>query len=133
MSAAIGSAQPELIEAMKLVRESFERTVAAMAPGATMRDLIAAARLTALGGRLKVELGLHGRGTGDDGPLLVASRRETADVLDLELAEGVCVAVKPSAALDGIGDYCRWGDAVAVTARGAVRLGTRPAELPILV
>lgn len=132
MSAAIGSAQPELIEAMKLLRESFERTVARMAPGATMREIIAAARLTGLGGRLKVELGLHGRGTGDDGPLLVASRREAADVLDLKLAEGVCVAVKPSAALDGVGDYCRWGDAVAVTAHGAVRLGTRPAELPIL-
>jgi len=132
MTAAIGSAHPELVEAMKWTRESFERTLARMAPGVTMRELIEAARLAALDGRLKVELGLHGRGTGDDGPLLVASRRETDDVLDLPLAEGCCVAVKPSAALDGIGDYCRWGDAVAVTARGAERLGTRPAELPIL-
>jgi hypothetical protein len=117
---------------MKWTGESFERTVAKMAPGVTMRELIAAARIHALGGRLKLELGLHGRGTGDDGPLLVASRRETDDVLDVPLAEGCCVAVKPSAALDGVGDYCRWGDGVVVTDRGAERLGTRPAELPVL-
>jgi hypothetical protein len=103
-----------------------------MAPGVTMRELISVARVDALDGRLKLELGAHGRGTGDDGPLLVASRREPEEVLDLPLAEGVCIAIKPSAALDGIADYCRWGDAVAVTARGAERLGTRPAELPIL-
>jgi Xaa-Pro aminopeptidase len=132
MTAAIGAAQPEMIEAMKLTAESFERVVARMAPGVTMRELIAAGRVAGLGGRLKVELGLHGRGTGDDGPLLVASRRETEDVLDLALAEGCCVAVKPSAALDGIGDYCRWGDSVAVTAKGAERLGTRPVDLPVL-
>ncbi|HXQ51432.1 MAG TPA: M24 family metallopeptidase [Stellaceae bacterium] len=129
MTAAIGTAQPELVEAMKLVSDSFDRVVARMKPGVTMRALIEAARLGGLGGRIKVELGLHGRGTGDDGPLLVASRREPPEVLDIPLAEGCCLAVKPSAALDGIGDYGRWGDGVVVTATGAERLGTRPKGL----
>jgi Xaa-Pro aminopeptidase len=133
MTAAIGAAQPELVDATKLVCESFDRVVARMKPGVTMRELIEAARLTGLGGRFKVELGLHGRGTGDDGPLLVASRREPREVLDLPLAEGCCVAVKPSAALDGVGDYSRWGDGVVVTATGAERLGTRAKELLIQV
>jgi Xaa-Pro dipeptidase len=131
MTAAIGAAQPELVEAMTLTCESFDRVVARMKPGVTMRELIAAARLTGRGGRLVVELGLHGRGTGDDGPLLAASRREPEDVLEIPLAEGCCLAVKPSAALDGIGDYGRWGDGVVVTATGAERLGTRAKGLLI--
>ena len=102
---------------MKLTGESFNRVVDRMKPGVTMRELIEAARLTGLDGRIAVELGFHGRGTGDDGPLLVASRRESEDVvLALPLAEGCCLAVKPSASLDGIGDYGRWGDGVVVTA-----------------
>lgn len=132
MTAAIGTVQPELVEAMKLTCESFDRVVARMKPGVTMRELIAAARLGGLGGRLAVELGLHGRGTGDDGPLLVASRRESEDVLQLPLAEGCCLAVKPSAALDGVGDYGRWGDGVVVTASGAERLGIRAMGLLVL-
>ncbi|HEX5326064.1 MAG TPA: hypothetical protein VFW75_05310, partial [Acetobacteraceae bacterium] len=71
-------------------------------------------------------------GTGDDGPLLVARRAEADDVLDLVIEEDCVFVIKPSAALDGEGDYARWGDTVAVTKSGAKRLGTRPQEMRVL-
>ena len=44
-------------------------------------------------------LGAHGRGLGDDGPLIV--ERVSAQEAELELLEGVCLAVKPSVTLEG--------------------------------
>jgi len=131
-TAAIGSARPELHDAIKLTFEAFDRVLDRLKPGVTVRELIAAARVTGLGKRLETGLGGHGRGTGDDGPLLVARRQESAAVLDIVIEEDCSFAIKPSAALDGEGDYARWGDTVVVTKSGAKRLGTRPKELRIL-
>jgi len=131
-TAAIGSAKPELHDAMKLAFEAFDRVMDRLRPGVTVRELIAAARVTGMGGRLVTGLGGHGRGTGDDGPLLVARRQEQADVLDIAIEEDCSFVIKPSASLDGSDDYARWGDTVVVTAAGAKRLGTRPQEMRIL-
>ena len=94
--------------------------------------VFAAATFTAMNGRATTGLGGHGRGTGDDGPLLVAGRREPEEVLNLVIEEGCSFAIKPSVTLDGVGDSARWGDTVAVTAKGAERLGTRPQEFRVL-
>jgi Xaa-Pro dipeptidase len=131
-TAALGSAKPELNDAMKLAFEAFDRVMEKLRPGVTVRELIAAARVTGLGGRLETSLGGHGRGTGDDGPLLVARRAEAEEVLNLVIEEDCSFVIKPSAALDGEGDYARWGDTVVVTKTGAKRLGTRPQEMRIL-
>ncbi|MGH7090830.1 MAG: M24 family metallopeptidase, partial [Stellaceae bacterium] len=131
-TAALGEAKPELKDAMRLAFDAFDRVMETLRPGATVRDLIAAARVTGLNGRAETGLGGHGRGTGDDGPLLVARRAETDDVLDLAIEEDCVFAIKPSAALDGEGDYARWGDTVVVTGSGAKRLGTRPQEMRVL-
>jgi hypothetical protein len=98
-----------------------------------VRELIDVATFTAMNGRAKTGLGGHGRGTGDDGPLLVAGRPEAKEVLDLVIEDGCSFVIKPSVILDGIGDFARWGETVAVTAKGAERLGTRPQEMRILV
>jgi len=129
----MGRAQPELQDAIKLVFEAFDRVTAKLKPGVTVRELIDAATFTGLNGRARTGLGGHGRGTGDDGPLLVAGRPESKEVLDLVIEEGCSFAIKPSVALDGVGDFARWGDTVAVTKTGSERLGTRPQELRILV
>lgn len=129
----IGTAKPELHDAIKLVFEAFDRVMAKLKPGVTVRELIDAAAFTGLNGRARTALGGHGRGTGDDGPLLVAGRPEGKEVLDLVIDEGTSFAIKPSVTVDGIGDYARWGDTVVVTHSGAERLGTRPQELRILV
>jgi Xaa-Pro aminopeptidase len=131
-TAAIGSAKPELHDAAKLAFEAFDRVMDRLRPGVTVRELIAAARVTGMGGRLVTGLGGHGRGTGDDGPLLVARRQEQADVLDIAIEEDCSFVIKPSASLDGSDDYARWGDTVVVTSSGAKRLGTRPQEMRIL-
>ena len=54
------------------------------------------------------------------------------EVLDIALEEDCSFVIKPSAALDGEGDYARWGDTMVVTKTGAKRLGTRPQEMRIL-
>jgi Xaa-Pro aminopeptidase len=128
-----GRAPPELRAAMALVVAAFDNVMAVLKPGARMRDLIAAGTLRGLGGRAETGLGLHGRGTGDDGPLLVAGRPELAEILNLVVEEGCAFCVKPSVTLDGKPDYCKWGDSVVVTATGAVRLGRRPPALIELI
>ena len=129
----IGSATQDLQDAIKLAFEAYNRVMAKLKPGVTVRELIDAATFTAMNGRAKTGLGGHGRGTGDDGPLLVAGRPEAKEVLDLVIEEGCSFVIKPSVILDGTGDFARWGETVAVTAKGAERLGTRPQEMRILV
>jgi Xaa-Pro dipeptidase len=125
----IGEPVPDMSEGMKLTIEAFERVRAKMAPGVRIADLIAAASLKSRDGRIETGLGFHGRGTGNDGPLLVAFRPEPQDVLDIVVEEDCSFIIKPSARVDGVEDYSRWGDSVVVTARGAERLGTRIPEL----
>ncbi|HKT18585.1 MAG TPA: M24 family metallopeptidase [Stellaceae bacterium] len=125
----IAEPTPEMIEGMKLTIEAFERVRAKMAPGARIADLIAAASLKSRDGRIETGLGFHGRGTGNDGPLLVAFRPEPQQVLDIVIEEDCAFIIKPSARVDGVEDYSRWGDSVVVTARGAERLGTRKPAL----
>jgi len=128
----IGSATQDLQDAIKLAFEAYNRVMAKLKPGVTVRELIDAATFTAMSGRAKTGLGGHGRGTGDDGPLLVAGRPEPDEVLNLVIEEGCSFVIKPSVILDGIGDFARWGETVAVTETGAKRLGTRPQEMRIL-
>ncbi len=127
-TAIMGPAPQDLKDAFKLNVEAFERTKEKMKPGVTMRELIAAATISGMNGRAKTGLGLHGRGTGDDGPLLVAARPEPDHVLDMVIAEGCSFALKPSVIVDGSGDYCKWGETVAVTKTETIRLGTRAQE-----
>ncbi|MGA2392189.1 MAG: M24 family metallopeptidase [Candidatus Lustribacter sp.] len=130
---AIGDAPPHMFEAMQLVWDAFDDVVAAMKPGVTVGTLMDIAdRKNLMGGRAFVGLGMHGRGTGNDGPLLIR-RDEGPEIRDLVLLEGCCFNVKPSAGFEQAPDYVRWGDSVVVTATGAERLGTRPKELPVLV
>jgi Xaa-Pro aminopeptidase len=128
----IGSATQDLQDAIKLAFEAYNRVMAKLKPGVTVRELIDAATFTAMNGRAKTGLGGHGRGTGDDGPLLVAGRPEPNEVLNLVIEEGCSFVIKPSVILDGVGDFARWGETVAVTETGAKRLGTRPQEMRIL-
>jgi len=131
---ALGAAPPHMHAAMQCVWDVFDRVVARMKPGVTLGELMDLAEATGLvGGRVRTGLGLHGRGTGNDGPLLVQRRPEPPEVRAVVLEEGCCFNVKPSAGIDDVGDYVRWGDSVVVTATGAERLGTRPQELPVLV
>ena len=128
-TAYFGRPPRQLREAMAMSIEAFDRAVAAMRPGATMRDVVDAAEVHGMNGRARTGLGMHGRGTGDDGPLVVSGRANPTEVLDMVLAEGCCFAVKPSTTVEQAPDFCKWGDSVVVTRHGAERLGTRDRDL----
>ena len=130
-TAVVNSPAEHLDDAMKLGYEAFDNTLRLLKPGTTMGELAAVADLTALGGRIRAGLGMHGRGTGDDGPLLIAGRALAPEIRDLPISEGCSFAVKPSVLFDGA-EYGRWGDSVVVGKNGAERLGTRPQELIVL-
>jgi Xaa-Pro dipeptidase len=131
-TAVFTPANPGLEDAMNLAYEAFDKTLSLLKPGTTMGELADVATMTALGGRLEAGLGFHGRGTGDDGPLLIAGKPLAPEVRELPLQEGCCFAVKPSITFGGIVEYCRWGDSVVVGKNGGLRLGTRPQELIVL-
>jgi len=128
---SIGAAHQDLKDGMKLACESFDRVFEAMRPGVTVGELIEAGNVTGMNGRGQASLTMHGRGTGDDGPLVTG--RITPELRAVEMNEGCCMIVKPSARVDGKPDYGHWGDVVVVRRNGAERLGTRPQQLYELI
>jgi Xaa-Pro dipeptidase len=133
----LGKAHPETVDAHKRSVEAFERVMAILKPGVTVRELIAAGLQKTPDSTVWTGLGGHGRGTGDDGPLLVAGRRYPESFLDRVIEAGCSFAIKPythdGGREDGARELARWGDTVAVTATGAERLGVRPPMLHELV
>ena len=128
---SIGPAHPDLRDGMKLAWESFNRVFAALKPGVRVAELLEIGHVTAMNGRGVARLLMHGRGTGDDGPLVTG--HYSPGLLDVELKEGCCMIVKPNVWVDDKPDYGHWGEVVVVGANGAERLGTRPQELYELV
>jgi Xaa-Pro dipeptidase len=131
-TSVMSHAEPFTVEAAKLCREAFDNVCAMLKPGVTFGELHERAILTGMNGRLVSGLGAHGRGTGDDGPLLTARRKLSPAVRDLVLDENTCFAIKPSVTLDDRAEVFRGGDTVAVTKNGGVRFGKRPYELYVL-
>jgi Xaa-Pro dipeptidase len=124
---SIGPAHQDLKDGMRLAWESFDRVLAALKPGMTVRELLAAGAVSGLNGRCQATLLMHGRGTGDDGPLVAGQL--APGIHDVELLEGCCMVVKPNVIVDGKPAYGHWGEVVVVRKNGAERLGTRPQEL----
>jgi Xaa-Pro aminopeptidase len=131
-TSTLGKAHPETVEANKRTVEAFERVMAILKPGVTVRELLAAGDWKKPGTNVWSGLGGHGRGTGDDGPLLVAGRPEPDRILNLVIEAGCSFAIKPSTS-DGTRELARWGDTVVVTPTGAERLGVRVPTLHELV
>jgi len=128
---SIGPAHPDLKDGIKLAYESYDRVFEAMKPGVTVGELLEAGKITGLNGRGRAGLTLHGRGLGDDGPLVTG--RVTPELLAVEMKEGCSMIIKPSAWVDDKPDYGHWGESVVIRKNGAERLGKRPQELPELI
>jgi hypothetical protein len=75
---------------------------------------------------------MHGRGAGDDGPIMVGNMEDSED-LDEVLQENMVCILKPSVETTVAGEktICRWGDTVAVGKSGGIRLGTLPHDLAV--
>jgi Xaa-Pro dipeptidase len=106
--------------------ECFWDIVQAMRPGVTFGELKAAAQRVNHGGKATGALTLHGRGLGDDGPLITNLSQPAVDAAPLQA--GNVFVVKPTTTYNGQDDVGHVGDTVLVTATGAERLGTRPIE-----
>ena len=118
---------------IKVQRDVYNALMERLKPGVTVGELASlteqfcakmrptsgpAAGCTAL-------LNMHGRGQGDDGPLITPSQRRP-EQLAVALKENMAFIFKPSViSADGACD-CLFGDTIIITDKGGKRLGSRP-------
>jgi Xaa-Pro aminopeptidase len=131
---------PVHAELFKIQHAVFDAVMPHLKPGVTVRDLSAIVEAT--GGKETPKSGptanalcrltMHGRGAGDDGPIITDSSRNARD-METPLEENMVMIFKPSAeTADGPDkSICTWGDTIVVTKQGGERLGTLPHELGI--
>jgi Xaa-Pro aminopeptidase len=133
----VGVADPVHQELIKVQRELFNGLMEHLKPGVTVKEL---ADLTArLVQRIAprsgpasdatAQLTMHGRGAGDDGPIVTSNARSPRQ-LAVALRENMVFIFKPSAKSTD-GSICTWGDTVVITPKGGQRLGKRPHDLAV--
>jgi len=135
---AVGEPDPAYGELMKLQRVLFEDMLDALRPGVTVGEL--QARCAAKAGQAAPKSGaaasatgvlvMHGRGAGDDGPIVTGSARDP-EQLAVALRERMVFILKPQVHSADDRYNITWGDTVVVTPKGARRLGTRPHGIAI--
>jgi Xaa-Pro aminopeptidase len=128
-----GELTGEQRDAFALNLAAFDATCAALRPGATWREVEAAALGVADGTDWKVCFLLH---AGPDGPLFVPNG-DHEKLLDTEVEAGTVFVCKPHVYPREPGVYrarshdVAWGDTVVVRQSGAVRLGGRAREVVV--
>jgi Xaa-Pro aminopeptidase len=133
----VGVADPVHRELIKVQRELFNRVMENLKPGVTVKEL---AELTAsLAQQVAPQVGpaagataqltMHGRGAGDDGPIITSTARSPRQ-LSVALRENMVFIFKPSAKSSD-GSICTWGDTVVITSKGGQRLGKRSHDLAV--
>jgi Xaa-Pro aminopeptidase len=113
-------------DAYRVAVECFHDILNVLRPGVTFDELQEAAKKVNRAQKAAGSLVMHGRGLGDDGPLI--TQRSQPNVGDIALQENNVFMIKPSIAYNGKDDVGHVGDTVLVTKNGAQRLGTRPLE-----
>jgi Xaa-Pro aminopeptidase len=128
--AVLGDAPPALIDAMAKQKVVFDAICERMKPGARWGEIVSSVDDVAqeLGGR--AALTMHGRGLGEDRPLLVGGEM-SPEIAEFVLQENQAFIVKPNFRPAG-GPGITWGDTVAVTAQGGRRLGKDPHQLVVI-
>ncbi|HZT08383.1 MAG TPA: M24 family metallopeptidase [Chloroflexota bacterium] len=123
----LGHTPADCQDAWKVATDSFERTVATMRPGLTFGELLETCAATPVVGGWGARLILHGRGLGDEGPLITFPPYDP-EVTARPLQEGNTFIIKPQVRREREGSMAIFGDTVTVTATGARRLGKRPTD-----
>ena len=127
---------PVQAELIKVQREIFDRVFENLKPGTTVGELSELTKSTAEKAAPKTgpaagargDLTMHGRGQGDDGPIITPHARSPRQ-LAVALRENMVFICKPAAVSADGQHSCQWGDTVVVTKNGGRRLGKRPHEL----
>jgi Xaa-Pro aminopeptidase len=119
-------------ELLELGRKAFERACTLMRPGASWAQVIAEVEALGDGAEYGVGFLCHGRGLGDEGPLIVPGYPND-HVKDERIRANTVFILKPHAYVPGrqSENNVTWGDTVVVREDGAVRLGTRPYEIGV--
>ena len=125
-------------ELIKVQREVFTRVCASLKPGITVKELAEltqkvgaeAAPKSGPAAGARAELTMHGRGAGDDGPIITSHARSPRQ-LAVALRENMVFICKPSAISADGNSICTWGDTVVVTPQGGRRLGKRAHGLAV--
>lgn len=120
----IGPSHRETRDAFAVALDAFNRVVEKMKPGVTVRELMEVAARAGTPGTRSAFLGMHGRGTGEDGPLVIPGPLRSG-THELELQENSVMCVKPSAIIHGVRTPVRFGDNVVVTPSGGQRMSAR--------
>jgi Xaa-Pro aminopeptidase len=129
---------PVQAELINIQREVFNRVLENLKPGVTVGELAELTKSTVekvapksgptAGAR--GELNMHGRGQGDDGPIITPHAKSPRQ-LAVAMRENMVFILKPSA-ISANGEYiCQWGDTVVVTKSGGRRLGKREHALAV--
>ena len=133
----VAVADPLHQELIKVQREVFNRVMENLKPGVTVKELAELTRKAAESAAPQsgpaagatAELTMHGRGAGDDGPI-ITSHAQSPRHLAVALREHMVFIFKPSAK-SADGSLCTWGDTVVVTEKGGQRLGKRAHDLAV--
>ena len=100
-----------------------------MKPGVSMGELMDTAEAMGKGAGYTTRLVIHGRGCGEDRPLITGALNEKIRAVTLK-ANNVFI-LKPPVSMAEPRRQINFGDTVAVTENGAQRLGKRPAVLRV--
>jgi Xaa-Pro aminopeptidase len=134
----VEATNPVQAELIKVQREIFNRVLESLKPGITVGELAELTKKTAASAAPKTgpaagaqgELTMHGRGAGDDGPIITPHAKSPKQ-LGVAMRENMVFVCKP-AAISSDGEYtCQWGDTVVVTKSGGRRLGKRAHVLAV--
>lgn len=134
---AVGVAHPTYLELMKFHRALYDQLYERLLPGVTVGELAQITREVCERERpqhgllagAKANLTMHGRGQGDDGPIITGSASAPKQ-LARELKASMVFIFKPSVSLSDGSYPIVWGDSIVIR-DGSVpeRLGKRSHEL----
>jgi len=134
----VGVADSVHQELIKIQREIFNRVMEHLKPGVSVKELAeltiktgeAAAPKSGPAAGARGDLNMHGRGAGDDGPIITAHAKSPRQ-LATQLQENMAFICKPSAISADGQSLSTWGDTVVITPSGGKRLGKRPHDLAV--
>src|SRR6476620_11300213 len=134
----VGKADSVHQDLIKVQRALFNRDLENIMPGVTVKELAeltlktaeAAAPKSGPAAGARGDLNMHGRGAGDDGPIITAHDKNPRQ-LALALQENMVFICKPSAISADGSTISTWGDTVVITKTGGRRLGKRRHELAV--
>jgi Xaa-Pro dipeptidase len=133
----VGEPTSQAKEIFELNAAAFDRALTLMQPGSTWGEVETGVKAVADRTDFKIQFLVHGRGLGNDGPLLIPTASHGFSQ-SLPIVENTVMILKPFAVpreLEHAGNRpydVTWGDTIVVRANGGERLGTRERRLPVV-